>query len=459
MSATRPKVRVLAVDDEPDISRVVAEALGTEGFETVPAASGEEALALYAKERFDLVLLDVRMAGIDGVETLDRLRQMDAGALVVMLSAFDHVSTAVQCMRLGAYDYLTKPLNTYELRITISNALRTQRLQVEVERLRQEVEKGRGLDRLVGDEPAMRTLRDLIQRIAGHDISVLVTGEHGTGKELVAESLHLLSDRKDRPFVSVDCAALPESLIESELFGHEKGAFTGARDRKIGRFELASGGVLFLDEIGNLPASVQVKLLRVLQERRLTRLGSNVEVPIDVRLVAATNVDLAEAIRKGQFREDLYYRLNEFHIRVPSLKERCGDVPLLANYFLHRFNLQFGRQVLRFSSEALDAIKAHAWTGNVRELQNAVKRAVILAEDEIEAAHLPPEVSGIIEGAVSTAEPRPLREMADGAVQVAEAEMIRRALQESRWNKQKAAKLLQIDYKTLFNKIKEYQID
>jgi DNA-binding NtrC family response regulator len=456
MNAARPKVKVLAVDDEPDISRVIAEALGGE-YETRAASSGEQALELCAKEAFDLVLLDVRMEGIDGVETLDRLRRMDPNALVVMLSAFDQVSTAVQCMRLGAYDYLTKPLNTYELRITLSNALRTRRLQAELERLRHEVEKNRGLDRLVGDEPAMRTLRDLIQRIAIHDISVLITGDSGTGKELVAESLHLLSERKTRPFISVDCAALPEALIESELFGHEKGAFTGARERKVGRFELASGGVLFLDEIGNLPSTVQVKLLRVLQERRLTRLGSNTEVPIDVRVVAATNVDLTEAIKKGQFREDLYYRLNEFHIHVPSLRERSGDIPLLANYFLHRFNLQFGRQVLRFSEEAMAAVKAYAWTGNVRELQNTMKRAVILAEDAIEPAHLPPEVSGV--GEEAPGGPRPLKEMAEDAVQVAEAEMIRRALQESRWNKQKAAKLLQIDYKTLFNKIKEYQID
>ena len=455
MNAAGARARVLAVDDEPDIARVVAEALGSEPYETVPAASAQEALDAYAAERFDLVLMDVRLGGPDGVDALERLRRLDPSALVVMLSAFDNVNTAVQCMRLGAYDYLTKPLNTYELRITIANALRTRRLMGEVERLRREVEKGRGLDRLVGDEPSMHQLRDLVKRIACHDISVLVTGESGTGKELVAESLHLLSDRRDRPFVSVDCAALPEPLIESELFGHEKGAFTGARERKIGRFELASGGVLFLDEIGNLAQGVQIKLLRVLQERKISRLGSNAEVPIDVRLVAATNVDLAEAIRRGAFREDLYYRLNEFNIKVPSLKERPGDVPLLANYFLHRFNLQFGRQVQRFTPAAMDAIKAHAWTGNVREMQNAVKRAVILAEEEIEPAHLPGEVAGT----AARPEARPLKDLAGGAVMAAEAEMIRRALHESRWNKQKAARLLQIDYKTLFNKIREYQID
>jgi len=455
MNAAGARARVLAVDDEPDIARVVAEALGSEAYETVPAASAQEALDAYAAERFDLVLMDVRLGGPDGVDALERLRRLDPSALVVMLSAFDNVNTAVQCMRLGAYDYLTKPLNTYELRITIANALRTRRLMGEVERLRREVEKGRGLDRLVGDEPSMHQLRDLVKRIACHDISVLVTGESGTGKELVAESLHLLSDRRDRPFVSVDCAALPEPLIESELFGHEKGAFTGARERKIGRFELASGGVLFLDEIGNLAQGVQIKLLRVLQERKISRLGSNAEVPIDVRLVAATNVDLAEAIRRGAFREDLYYRLNEFNIKVPSLKERPGDVPLLANYFLHRFNLQFGRQVQRFTPAAMDAIKSHAWTGNVREMQNAVKRAVILAEEEIEPAHLPGEVAGT----AARPEARPLKDLAGGAVMAAEAEMIRRALHESRWNKQKAARLLQIDYKTLFNKIREYQID
>ncbi len=445
------RTRVLVIDEEPDTARLVAEALG-EAYETTSSAGGGEALERYAAAPFDLTLMEVRLKDLGGVETLERLRRLDPSALVVMLSSYDHVGTAVQCMRLGAHDYLTKPLAPQELRVNVELALRRRRLSGEVDRLRRDAEKARGMDRLVGESPAMRALKELIARIAAHDISVLVTGESGTGKELVAESLHLLSHRRGAPYVSVDCAALPENLIESELFGHEKGAFTDAKDRKVGRFELANGGVLFLDEIGNLPLGVQVKLLRVLQERRVRRLGASSDSPIDVRLVTATNVDLAAAMRQGRFREDLYFRLNEFHVQVPPLRERSGDIPLLAGYFLHGYNRAFGRQVTGFNAEAAALLEAYAWPGNVRELQNAVKRAVILSGEEIAPEHLPRELKP------GPGDSRTLKEVAEAAVSSAEAEMIRMALEKSHWNKQKAAQMLEIDYKTLFNKLKAYNI-
>jgi len=375
-------------------------------------------------------------------------------------------------MKLGAYDFMAKPFDITELKVTVANALRTRKLEDEVDRLRGLVEK-RGLEGLRGESPAMRSVVDLIRRVAGHDITVLITGESGTGKEVVAEAIHAESQRSDKPFVSIDCTALPEHLVESELFGFEKGAFTGAAERKLGRFELANGGTLFLDEVGNLPLPVQMKLLRVLQERRLTRLGGKASVPIDVRVVVATNADLRKLIAQGAFREDLFYRLNEFIIHLPRLRDREGDVDLLARHFLSRYNSQFGRQVPGFSPEARQAMLRHPWTGNVRELQNVVKRAVILAaEGPILVDHLPAELKGmpleapppspesLAADAAGSAEGEApsMKEVTARAVERLEKEMITRALQSCRFNKVKAAKLLKIDYKTLYNKLREYEI-
>jgi two-component system response regulator AtoC len=314
-------------------------------------------------------------------------------------------------------------------------------------------------EHLIGDSAALRNVLELVSRVAAYDISVLVTGESGTGKEVVAKSIHALSPRRAGPFVSVDCAALPEALIESELFGFEEGAFTGAVERRMGRFEAAHGGVLFLDEIANLPLRVQVKLLRILQERSLSRLGSKTSFPIDVRIVAATHADLKGAIGRGEFREDLYYRLHEFNVQLPPLRARGGDTMLLAAHFLKSFNLQFGRRLNGFSPEAEEALKRHAWPGNVRELQNTIKRAAILAEGRI-------ELSDLSIGAPAASERGPVRPNAVlklkaatlRAMKIVEPVMIHRALQASRWNKTQTAKILKIDYKTLYNKLREYQI-
>ena len=473
----RNQVKILVVDDDPENCFVVSKALEDEGYSATVANSGPEALDILAKDEHQMVLLDIRMPGMDGVEVLGRIRERDQNLTVIIVSAFEQVSTAVKCMRLGAYDYLTKPLNIHELKITVANALRTIKLQNEVDRLKGEIQKSRGLERMIGDSPAIQRVMDLVKKIAEHDISVLVTGSSGTGKEVVTEAIHMLSPRRDKPFVSVDCTALPEHLVESELFGYEKGAFTGATERKLGRFELANGGTLFLDEIGNLPSNVQMKLLRVLQERRLSRLGSKTTIPIDIRVVAATNADLKKMMRDGEFREDLYHRLNEFSINMPDLSERENDVELLASYFLHTYNNQFGRQIHGFTDAAMSAIRDHNWTGNVRELQNAIKRAVILADSAVDVKHLPHEVqSGHVpvdtvdnmtmnddmatfETPETGDDMPPLKQITAKAVEKLEREMISRALKATRWNKVKAAKMLKIDYKTLYNKLKEYQID
>jgi two-component system response regulator AtoC len=452
---------ILIVDDEPEHCFIISKALREEGYEPASAFSGEQALEMIAQREPDLVLLDIRMPSMDGVEVLTRIRKSKQNLCVIIVSSFEHISTAVSCMRLGAYDYLTKPINIHELSITVSNAFRTQDLQSEVERLKIEIERRQGLDRLIGESPAILAVINVVKRIAEHDISVLITGESGTGKEVVAEAIHALSKRSDGPFVSVDCAAFPEHLVESELFGFEKGAFTDAKQRRIGRFEMANGGVLFLDEIGNLPLNIQVKLLRVLQQRQLSRLGSKLNIPIDVRIVAATHVDLKTAIKCGQFREDLYYRLNEFNVQLPPLRERQGDIVLLAHYFMHRFSKQFGRELQGFSPEALAAIQKYSWSGNVRELQNTVKRAVILAEGRIDMNDLPSEISHL----PLLTEPEPetlsasLKEITRDAHCRVEQEMISRALNASQWNKVRTAEMLQIDYKTLYNKLKEYQIE
>ena len=468
---TMTKAKVLVVDDEPENCFVVAKALEDEGMLPLVAYSGADALEmLEADHQIQLVLLDIRMPGMDGVEVLARIRERDLDLPVVIISAFEQVSTAVNCMRLGAYDYLTKPLNIHELKITVANTFRTLKLQHEVTRLRSEIDKRRGLEQMVGSSPAVQKVVALIQRVAQHDISVLITGDSGTGKEVVAEAIHGLSPRRDKPFICVDCTALPEHLVESELFGYEKGAFTGAQERKPGRFELAHGGTLFLDEIGNLPPNAQMKLLRVLQEREVTRLGGKQAFPVDVRVLAATNSDLKVMMKAGTYREDLFHRLNEFSIHLPPLRERGGDVELLAAFFLHRFNGQFKRQVSGFSPAALACLRAYPWPGNVRELHNAIKRGVVLAESLIEPSHLPPEVRTAegLEPPSAGGEPAsamplsgeipPLKEATQLAVARVERELITRALQSTQNNKMQAAKLLKIDYKTLFNKLKEHQL-
>ncbi len=454
MSAPRPKV--LIVDDEPENCFVAAKALEPEGYEALAAYSGPEALErLESDPEVRLVLLDIRMPGMDGVEVLERIRARDRDLPVVIVSAFEHVHTAVKCMRLGAYDYLTKPLNLHELRVTVANGFQMLRLRGEVSRLQVEIDRHRGLDGFVGASAAAQRARELIQRVAPHDIGVLIVGEGGTGKELAAEAIHALSPRRDRPFIAVDCSLQPESLLEAEIFGEP-----GPAGRP-GKAVEARGGTLYLHDAGSLPPTLQLRLARLLKERSLDRGDERGPVPVDVRVLASSPADLRAQARAGGFREDLLGRLDEFDLRLPPLRERGGDIELLARHFLERFNAQLGRRVGGFSPQALRMLQDHPWPGNVRELLNAVKRAVVLAETVIEPGHLPPELAEVRPQAAAPAGPPAvlgvsLKEASHAAARRAERELVVRALQESGNNKTQAARLLRVDYKTLQNKIREF---
>jgi DNA-binding NtrC family response regulator len=465
MNLTATK-KILVVDDEPEICWIVKKVLVEAGFDVDLAFDGERGLDMVEKGEPNLVLLDLRLPGIDGLETLKRIKAQHTQLPVVILSAFDNVGAAVRAMKLGAYDYISKPLNVDEMLITLKNALQTTELMVEVGMLRQQIASNQ-TENLIWSCPVMNKVLEMVSRIAQYDVTALIQGESGTGKELIAQYIHAHSSRSQGPFISIDCGALPETLVESELFGYERGAFTGAHERKLGRFELAQNGTLFLDEIGNLSLAIQVKLLRVLQERRLQRLGGKGEVEINVRIITATNTVLEKALKDGTFREDLYHRLNEFTVELPSLKERVEDIPLLAQHFLARFNRQFSKTVAGFSPEVLEILRQYPWPGNVRELMHAVKRAVVLATDMIEIPQLPPEIlewqprpqslAVALAPSPETAV-RPLKEICQEVSRKVEREAIIRVLQETRWNKVKTARILQINYKTLFNKMKELGI-
>ncbi len=454
------------MDDEPDHCNIVSRALMAEGYITRTAYNGPKAVEASREERFDIYLLDIRMQPWDGIKVLEEIRKLSSDDQVIMLTAFSDVDIAVKCMKLGAYDFLNKPINLDELLITVANAIKAKELQQEVKTLKTQIEIHKSPEQLLGESPKMKELQGIIEHIASHDITVMIRGDSGTGKELTARALHAKSPRAKSPFVSVDCATLPESLVESELFGYERGAFTGATARKTGRFEHAADGTLFLDEIGNLPIPVQVKLLRVLQERRFYRLGGKEEQVFKAKIITATNINLEQAIRQGHFREDLYYRLNEFMLRLPTLRERCEDIPLLAKHFLNVFNRQFNKSVKEICPEVMSWFEQYAWPGNVRELKNVIKRAVVLANERVEVGHLPEKQ--LTEMEVPERQPSPpepvwsdlsgtsLKEIVKREVSNIESRVIRDTLETTHWNRTITARKLEIDYKTLYNKMKEY---
>ncbi len=390
------KGRILVVDDEPNARTALAEILREEEYSVETAADGFKALARFEEFTPDLVLTDLKMPGMDGVELLRKLRGHEPDLPVVLMTAFGAVETAVSAMREGAADYLTKPLNTDELVMVIERALERVRLRRETVELKTQLAERYRFDNIVGSSPEMQEVFKSVAQVAPSRATVLLTGESGTGKELVAAAIHHRSPRKDGPFVRLHCAALAETLLESELFGHERGAYTGADRRREGRFEQADGGTLFLDEIGEITPSTQVKLLRVLQEREFERVGGNQTLRVDVRVIAATNRDLHELVTEGHFREDLYYRLNVINVTLPPLRKRPSDVPALAMHFLERYAKENEKRVARFSDDALALLANYPWPGNVRELENVVERAVVLADGEsVEAHHLPAELSRI----------------------------------------------------------------
>ncbi len=469
--------KILVVDDEPAIGRLFGLVLGEDGYQILTAETGEEALAKIEKEQPDLIFLDVKLPGQNGIELLRNIRKSRSKRLVIMLTGHAEVRTAVEAMKLGAYDYLIKPLPSDRLKIIVQHALQTIGLSREVNGLKKQASKRWTWDRFIGASPQMQHVFELVRKVASHDVTVLLRGESGTGKELVARAIHAESHRRDQPFVPLDCATLPEALVESEIFGYEKGAFTGALDRKPGRFERANGGTLFLDEVGNLAPHVQMKLLRVLQEGEVERLGGKEGISVDVRLIAATNMDLEDLMRRGAFRDDLFHRLNVFVIRLPPLREREGDVELLSRFFLERFNRELDLSVQGISDEGIALIHRYDWPGNVREFQNAIKSAVILADQWILPQHLPAQIINApgkpqapLEATTTskqnaefpTEQPasrnETLKTTAKQAAKEAERELIVKTLQHCHWNKAKTARRLGVDYKTLYNKIKNYRI-
>ncbi len=446
---------ILVVDDEPSHRQMLEVVLGAEGYEVAGAADGDEAVAAVSERFYDLILMDIRMSRMGGIEALQRILGISPGIPVIIMTAYASVNTAVEALKSGAYDYLTKPLDIDELKILVQKALRHQHLEAENRLLRERIGDRFDFANIIGRSPAMKNLFEILAMVAPTEATVLVTGESGTGKELIANAIHQNSPRRLNPFIKVNCAALPETLLESELFGHEKGAFTGAAARKQGRFRLAHTGSIFLDEIGEMSPATQAKILRVLQEREFEPLGGTAPVPVDTRIIAATNVDLEKAIEAGRFRTDLYYRLNVVAVEVPPLRERREDIPLLAEFFLRRYAEKNNRMIKGFTPRTLDTLMRYGWPGNVRELENLVERAVILVRGEMITPDELPDVLKEEEG-----EGEPSAPMAPGrSLKEVEKEMILRTLEETGGNRTRAAQILGISRRTLQLKLKEYGVN
>jgi DNA-binding NtrC family response regulator len=448
-----PYSRLLVVDDEHVVRESMAAWMREDGFNVDAAASGEEAIRMVEQTDYAISFVDLKMPpGIDGIETLHGIRRVRPDALVVIITAHGTVDTAIQAIRAGAQEYLLKPCNLEEISLLVRRVLRMRRLERENALLRKKLSRERRVEDIVGKSVSMQSLFHLIREVAGLRSTVLVEGESGTGKEMVARAIHSAGDRSGRPFVGVSCAALTETLLESELFGHEKGAFTGAVARKRGKFELADGGTLLLDEVDDVSPKLQGDLLRVLQERRFFRVGGSEEVEVDVRVIAATKVDLRERVREGRFRDDLYYRLDVIRLRVPPLRERREDVPLLARHFLERYALELRKDVHDLSEGALERLMAHDWPGNVRELENTIERALVgcrsatLGEDDL--AFLEASTRARMPEGVPT--DLPLHEV--------EKRVIEAAMKRAGGNVTEAAHALGIDRSSLYDRLKRYEI-
>src|SRR5579871_2316317 len=448
--------KVLIVEDEENERSGLAEIVTSWGYRVETARDGVEGMEKFLQFSPSIVLTDLKMPRMGGMELLGRLAEQSQTTAVILVTAQGTIDSAVEAMRTGAYDYVTKPVDTGRLRTILSNASALLGTRAELEATRRRLRDTGSLGRLSGSSRKMQEIFRLIEMVAPSTASVLITGASGTGKELVARTIHQLSPRKDRPFVAINCAAIPETLIESEIFGHEKGAFTGALERRVGCFELAEGGTLLLDEIGEMPVGTQAKLLRVLEDRKLRRLGSKVETSVDVRVVAATNKIPEEAVAKGELRGDLYYRLNVFNIHMPSLKDHKDDVPGLVEYLLKDMSAKHGRKVAAVSEAVLNVFQNYAWPGNVRELRNTLERAVIVCDSAvIETKHLPP---GFGQTTIRTTaeDPDAVRLGVGTTVEEAEKLLILKTLEATNNNKTRAAEILGISLKTLHNKLKEY---
>jgi len=481
--------KLLLIDDEADVQYSFRRIFNEPELELTTASSGEEGLKLIPRLKPDLVIMDIRMGGLSGLETLRRIRQTDARLPVIIMTAYGTTQTAIEAMKLGAHDYLLKPFDVPKLKETVFNALKSSRDMKQVVSYQPLFESEDHDLGIVGRSEAMQEVFKLIGQLSGSDATALITGESGTGKELVARAIYSHSRRSRQPFLAINCAAIPENLLESELFGHEKGAFTGATAQRIGKFEQVNRGTLFLDEIGDMSPSTQTKILRVLQSGAFERVGGNQSIQVDVRIIAATNRPLEAAVAAKQFREDLFYRLNVVRIHLPPLRERRQDIPLLVNYFLGRFSRSLGQKPKSIAREALARIEAHHWPGNVRELENVIQRALVVAKGAvIMPGDLPPEIAGPVEslgtvsqpaksrprtvsekapGSVSTVEPAALaRQLFEWAraqagakvLPAVERELVMEALRETQGNQVRAAKLLGITRATLRKRIERFNI-
>ncbi|MBM7856152.1 two-component system NtrC family response regulator [Desulfohalotomaculum tongense] len=443
--------RILVIDDEERMCWALERALSKEGYQVITTTKGLKGIKLVMDKDPSMVILDLKMPDIDGIEVLQKIKEYNSNIPVIMITAHGTIETAIEAMKIGAEDYITKPFKLEELKVIIKKALRVNHLQDQIDYFRKELSMKYG--RMIGQSDAMKEINTLIRQVAKTNTTVLITGESGTGKEVTAVAIHQASNRADKPFVVVNCAALPEQLLESELFGHEKGAFTGALSRKKGRFEIADKGTIFLDEIGEMPINMQVKLLRVLQEKSFERVGGTETINVDVRVIAATNSDLSAAIAKGSFREDLFYRLNVMRINLPPLRERKEDISLLVNHFLAKFNPSKAKKI---SAEAMKILSQYDWPGNIRELQNVIERAsIVCQESEIKPIHLPKELID------STKEIQdPILKLPDNGISLIELEkqLIIKALEKHNYNQTKAAKYLGITRPTLLYRMQKYDI-
>jgi two-component system response regulator AtoC len=451
--------RILIIDDEESFRHMLSVILKKEGFDVDTASDGEEGLQKLIGNTYDQVLCDIRMPRMDGLDFLKEVQKANMDTTIIMMSAYGTVDAAIDAMKLGAYDYISKPFKPDEIVLTLKKADERERLRKENERLRKAVKREYSFENVVSENEKMLKIFEVVKKVAPYKSTILIMGESGTGKELVARALHYHSDRSQNPFVAVNCGAIPENLLESELFGHAKGAFTDAIRTKKGLFEEADGGTLFLDEIGELPLQLQVKLLRVLQEGEIRRVGEGKPIQIDVRIVAATARDLIREVGEGRFREDLFYRLNVFPVHIPPLRERKEDIPLLVAHFIKKYNQAIGKKITRIHPEALEVLLDYRWYGNVRELENIVERAFVLADgSEIEKENLPIEIQGFQEKVPllpATEEECSIKK----ASKALEINLIQKALKKTKGNHTHAARLLEISHRALLYKIKEYGIE
>lgn len=441
------KHRILVVDDEEIVRQSLLAWFKEDGYDVDTAENADAALRLFETGKYSLILLDIKMPGMSGMDLLVKLKEYDPNAIIILITAYASVSSAVKALKSGAYDYITKPIDPDELSHIVEKALYQKNLEAENVKLKESIDEIARPDNLIGESHQMKEIYNLIHTVAQTDTTVLILGESGTGKELVAKAIHLNSKRKYFPMVTVNCGALPESLLESELFGHEKGAFTGAHYRRKGKFEMANGGTIFLDEIGTISNKVQVELLRVIETKQFTRVGGSETISSDFRVIAATNENLEELVKEGKFREDLYYRLNVFTIHIPPLRERVDDIPLLANYFLKKYTTSMNKKITGISDEAINFMLRYKWPGNVRELENAIERAVVICRnDKIQLEDLPFKVSNNTQWT----------DVEDKSLSEVEKRHIALVLKENNWNISKSAEDLKIDRVTLYNKIKKY---